>query len=277
MDSPALRQALRDAAQQAISEGDSSDEDTRDRRVHKAADRLKQDDAGDESSLLLDSLLALVTQDVGIDPHEGSVQRAIWRVRVMKLNLATARQSLDNTREEIFKLAATAEELKALKEMEDEADLDSLRDDESLRERRRQLQDEAIAAAKADGRLERKKLGAKQAGRVGLMLYNLGVGVLCDHLAIQHGEEVLNDFQRVQAHLFEEGGWTAAMAWVSLAAYHEEFLRIPADMKQILTEAPAQLVALQAMIGTVSVLKRNNRIPGQDPEPGDSFESLEDF
>ena len=232
---------------------------------------------GQASAQVLDSLLRLVSQDVGINPDEGSVQRAIWRVRVIKLNLLAARRSLDNSRQEIFGLAATGEELKTLKELDariDEAP-DSLAGDLVLEKRR--LQDEAIERASRDGSLQQKKLSGDQAKRVGLLLYNLGVGVVCDNLAVRHGQDVVDDFQRVKQDLFEKGGLEAALAWVSLAAYHREFLAVPADLGTILTEIPSQLGALGAMIGTIKVLKENNAIEEREAKPGDRFETIEDF
>lgn len=233
--------------------------------------------ATDPHTAGLDSLLGLAAQDVGIDPHEGSVQRAIWRVRVIKLNLGAARRSLDNTRQELFNLAATGEELKALKELDQR--LSSTADSSSgeLILERRRLQDEAIERAKADGSLRKKKLTGEQAKRVGLLLYNLGVGVVCDNLALRHSGSVLEDFQQVKHDLFQGGGFNGALAWVSLAAYHKEFLAIPAELKSILQEAPAQVQALGAMIGSVRVLKENNVLEEREVKPGDSFESLEEF
>lgn len=232
---------------------------------------------GEGSAQVLDSLLRLVTQDVGIDPDEGSVQRAIWRVRVIKLNLATARRSLDNSRQEIFGLAATGEELKTLKELNariDEAP-DSLAGDLVLEKRR--LQDEAIDRARADGSLQQKKLSGDQAKRVGLLLYNLGVGVVCDNLAARHGSAVVKDFERVKHDLFDGGGMEGVLAWMSLAKYRVDFLAVPADMGRILTEIPSQLGALGAMIGTIKVLKENNAIEEREVKPGDRFETIEDF
>lgn len=268
----ALRDAAAEARQQVQCSRSEQDED---------ADSLKAAaggcEAGDHQAQALDSLLRLVSQDVGINPDEGSVQRAIWRVRVIQLNLAAARRSLDNSRQEIFGLAATGEELKALRELDERigAAPDSLCGDLVLE--RRRLQDEAIARARQDGSLQRRRLSGEQAKRVGLLLYNLGVGVVCDNLAIRHGQTVVEDFQRVKRELFDEGGLTGALAWVSLAAYHKEFLAVPGNVKSILAEAPGQLTALGAMIGTIQVLKENNAIEARAADPGDSFESLEDF
>ncbi|MFA7329708.1 MAG: hypothetical protein WC326_01420 [Candidatus Delongbacteria bacterium] len=274
VDNPQLRQALRELAREAHAQaGGGAEQDD------KAEDsQLQIQLAGEAAEAAgLDSLLRLAAQDVGIDPDEGSVQRAIWRVRVIKLNLGAARRSLDNTRQEIFGLAATGEELKALKELDGRlaATPDSSAGDLILE--RRRLQDEAIERAKADGTLQKKKLSGDQAKRVGLLLYNLGVGVVCDNLAIRHSTSISRDFQRVKQDLFDNGGWNGALAWVSLAAYHQEFLAIPADLKEILQEAPAQVQALGAMIGTVRVLKENNAIEEREVQPGSSFESLEDF
>lgn len=274
VDNPQLRQALRELAREAhaqASGGEAQDDEAEDSQLQLQLAGEAAEAAG------LDSLLRLAAQDVGIDPDEGSVQRAIWRVRVIKLNLGAARRSLDNTRQEIFGLAATGEELKALQELDGRlsATPDSSAGDLILE--RRRLQDEAIERAKADGTLQRKKLSGDQAKRVGLLLYNLGVGVVCDNLAIRHSTSISRDFQRVKQDLFDNGGWNGALAWVSLAAYHQEFLAIPADMKEILLEAPAQVQALGAMIGTVRVLKENNAIEEREVQPGSSFESLEDF
>jgi len=272
VDNPQLRQALRDVAREA--RGQLQAGLAQERKADKVD--VQVEGTGPEAQLL-DSLLRLASQDVGVDPDEGSVQKAIWRVRVIRLNLAAARRSLDNTRQEIFQLAATAEEKKALEALDERlgAAPDSLSDDLVLE--RQRLQDEAIQRAKADGSLEKKKLSGEQAKRVGLLLYNLGVGVVCDNLAIRHSQSVLDDFQRVKRDLFEEGGMTGALAWLSLAAYHQEFLAIPATVKEILAEAPAQVQALGAMMGTVRVLKQNNAIEEREAQPGDSFVPLEEF
>lgn len=272
VDNPQLRQALRDVAREA--RGQLQAGLAQERKADKV--EVQVEGTGPEAQLL-DSLLRLASQDVGVDPDEGSVQKAIWRVRVIRLNLAAARRSLDNTRQEIFQLAATAEEKKALEALDERlgAAPDSLSDDLVLE--RQRLQDEAIQRAKADGSLEKKKLSGEQAKRVGLLLYNLGVGVVCDNLAIRHAQSVLDDFQRVKRDLFEEGGMTGALAWLSLAAYHQEFLAIPATVKEILAEAPAQVQALGAMMGTVRVLKQNNAIEEREAQPGDSFVPLEEF
>jgi hypothetical protein len=278
IDSQQFQQALRDAAQQTRQQLRSSLSGSSGERAPVQAGNVAVQVEGEgPQAEALDSLLRLAAQDVGIDPDEGSVQRAIWRVRVIKLNLSAARQSLDNSRQEVFNLAATGEELKALKELDERIAVapDSLSGDLVLEKRR--LQDEAIDRAKQDGRLQQKKLSGDQAKRVGLLLYNLGVGVVCDNLAIRHAQSVTDDFQRVKRDLFDEGGWNGALAWVSLAAYHKEFLAIPADVKTILTEAPTQVSALGAMIGTMQVLKQNNAIEEREAKPGDSFESLEDF
>jgi hypothetical protein len=273
IDSQQMKKALSQAARQAAADEDEADCRRPARRIGQA--EVSVEGSGAEAELL-DSLLRLAAQDVGINPKEGSVQKAIWRVRVIKLNLATARRSLDNSRQEIFGLAATAEELKALKELDERMAEADAQEEELVLERRR-LQDKAIERAKADGRLQRKELSGDQAKRVGLLLYNLGVGVVCDNLAIRHSQAVLDDFQRVKRHLFDEGGWNGAMAWIGLAAYHKEFLAIPGDLVHIGQEAPAQLAALGAMIGTIQVLKENNAITEREVRPGDSFESLEDF
>jgi hypothetical protein len=266
----ALKQAREQAREQAQAASDSARHD---------------DDAGREPAAAaqaapprtLDSLLRLAAQDVGINPDEGSVQRAIWRVRVIKLNLATARRSLDNMRQEIFNLAANGEELKALKELDERRATapDSL-DGELLLERRR-LQDAAIDQARRDGRLQQKRLGADQARRVGLLLYNLGVGVLCDRAAIEHAQSVVDDFTRLKEDLGGGKGWEGAAAWISLINYRQEFFAIPVDMGRVIIEAPAQLGALGAMIGTARVLKENNAIEEREAQPGDRFEELEDF
>jgi len=264
VDSQVLQQALRDIASQA--------------RQDLSHDRDGDGESGGEaeSPAALDSLLRLAAQDVGVDPDEGSVQRAIWRVKVIKLNLATARQSLDNTRQEIFHMAATAEELKALREMDDRraAVPDSLGEEWELE--RRRLQDEAIERARADGRLQRKRLTGEQAGRVGLLLYNLGVGVVCDNLALRHIKHMDDDFKQIRREL-GEGGLDAVVAWGSLAAYRKDFFAIPQDLTHILGEAPAQVTALTAMIGTVRVLKENNPIEEREVREGDTFVPVEDF
>lgn len=270
---PALRQALKQVAaqgrQQLLAQRDGAS-------TARGEDRGLAVPHGAESTAL-DSLLRLATQDVGVDPQEGSVQKAIWRVRIIKLNLASARQSLDNSRKEIFNLAATGEEKKALDHLDEVLANapDSLKGE--IRLERRKVQDEAIDKAKADGRLQEKRLSAEQAGRVGLLLYNLGVGVVCENLALRHSQEILDDFTRVKDELFNEGGMTGALAWVSLAAWHREFLAIPGDVRRIVAEAPAQISALGAMMGTLRVLKQNNPIPEREAKPGDSFESMEDF
>jgi len=272
VDNPQLRQALREVAREARGQLQAGVAEER------RGDKLKVEVHGEgPQARMLDSLLQLASQDVGVDPDEGSVQRAIWRVRVIRLNLAAARRSLDNTRHEMFQLAATTEEKLALQALDERLGTapDSLSDDLVLE--RRRLQDEAIERAKADGSLERKKLTGEQAKRVGLMLYNLGVGVVCDNLAIRHSQSVLDDFKRVKGDLFDEGGVTGALAWLGLAAYHQEFLAIPATMKEILAEAPAQVQALGAMMGTVRVLKQNNVIEEREVQPGDGFLPMEDF
>jgi len=225
----------------------------------------------------LDSIFRLIRQDVGIDPEEGSVQWAIWRLRVIKLNIRTARQALDNSREEIFGIGATAEEIAALKEMDAELEDAEGEQREELAERRRRFQEEAIQRSKEEGRLQRKKLGRRQAKRVGLLLYNLGVGVICDHLVIQHGEHVLDDFERVKRDLFDKGGAEGLKTWGSLIHHRIEFLKIPESLGQILLEVPGQLKALGAMISTIRVLRENNRIEERRPAAGDGFESMEDF
>jgi hypothetical protein len=272
VDNPQLRQALRDVAREARSQLQAGlAEERRD-------DKVEVEVHGDgPQARMLDSLLRLASQDVGVNPDEGSVQKAIWRVRVIRLNLAAARRSLDNTRQEIFQLAASTEEKRVLQILDERlaAAPDSLSDDLVLE--RQRLQDEAIERAKADGSLQQKKLTGEQAKRVGLLLYNLGVGVVCDNLAIRHAQNVLDDFQRVKRDLFDEGGMTGALAWLSLAAYHQEFLAVPATMKEILAEAPAQLQALGAMMGTVRVLKQNNAIEEREAQPGDGFVPMEEF
>ena len=225
----------------------------------------------------MDSLLRLVTQDVGIDPDEGTVQRAIWRVRIMKFNLRTARQALDNARNEIFELAATTEEKRALKELDERIETSEGQERDELVAERVRVQDEAIHRAREEGELERKKLSGEQAKRFGLLLYNLGVGVICDNLVIRHGKHVSSDFTRVKHELFDSGGVEAMLAWGSVLQYHEEFLAIPGDMIEIMQEVPLQLTALGNMISTIRVLKKNNEIEEREPEPGDSFESMEDF
>ena len=275
VDNPALRQALRQVAAQGRQQLlDRPRDGSGEGLAAKARTEGKQETA---ESQVLDSLLRLATQDVGVDPSEGSVQKAIWRVRLVKLNLATARQSLDNSRKEIFHLAATTEEKKALDQLDEAlaSAPDSLRGEISLT--RRRLQDEAIDKARADGRLQEKRLTGEQSARMGLLLYNLGVGVVCDNLALRHSQSMLDDFTRVKEDLFNEGGMTGALAWVSLAAWHKEFLAIPGDVKRIVAEAPAQIGALGAMMGTIRVLKQNNAIPEREAKPGDSFESMEDF
>jgi len=274
VDNPALRQALRQAAAQGRQQLTGRAEGQAAHRSGAAS--LKTKGEGPQAQTL-DSLLRLATQDVGVNPDEGSVQRAIWRVRLIKLNLATARRSLDNSRQEVFNLAATTEEKKALAQVEEQlaATPDSLQGELVLE--RQRLQEEAIDKAKADGRLQEKRLSGQQAARAGLLLYNLGVGVVCDNLALQHSQSVLDDFARVRDELFNEGGFTGALAWLSLAAWHKEFLAIPSDLKLILSEAPAQISALGAMMGTIRVLKQNNAIQEREAKPGDSFESLEEF
>lgn len=266
----ALRQAVAQGRQQLTGRGDG-------RATHQTGTTSRQAKGGGAQARTLDSLLRLATQDVGVNPDEGSVQRAIWRVRLIKLNLSTARRSLDNSRQEIFNLAATSEEKKALAQVEEglAAMPDSLQGELVLE--RQRLQEEAIEKAKADGRLQEKRLSGQQAARAGLLLYNLGVGVVCDNLALQHSQSVLDDFAQVRDELFNEGGLTGALAWLDLAAWHKEFLAIPGDLKHILGEAPAQISALGAMMGTIRVLKQNNAIPEREVKPGDSFESLEEF
>jgi hypothetical protein len=278
LDNPQVRQALQQIAQEARGQLQAgAAQPAANAQGANPAQLAALGKASGAETGVLDSLLRLAAQDVGINPDEGSVQRAIWRVRVIKLNLGAARRSLDNTRQEVFGLAASGEELKALKELDQRlaATPDSSAGDLILE--RRRLQDDAIERAKQDGSLQQKKLTGDQAKRMGLLLYNLGVGVICDNLAVRHSQSVLEDFQTVKQDLFNRGGMTGALAWVSLAAYHKEFLSVPADLKDIVSEAPAQLQALGAMIGTVRVLKENNAIEEREPQPGDSFESLEDF
>jgi len=279
IDQQAFQQAMRQAAaglQQELHQANGGGEaDSTRRQLKLFGQRV---DVASEPGTPLDSLLALLAQDVGIDPDEGTVQRAIWRVRVMKLNLATARQSLDNAREEIFGLAATAEERRALAALDARIDSADAAGRDELVAARRTFQDEAIERSKADGRLEERRLSGEQAGRVGLLLYNLGVGAVCDHLAIRHGGRVVHDFERVKHDLFDAGGGTGAMAWLSLGAYGPEFLRVPADVGAIVAEAPQQLAALGAMISTIGVLKRNNAISTPQDLPAiEGAEELESF
>lgn len=275
---PEFQAAMRQAAQEmqkGLQAQSGGGDDDGARQLNVFGQRVE---ARAESGSPLDSLLKLVAQDVGVDPDEGSVQRAIWRVRVMKLNLATARRSLDNAREEIFTLAATAEEKRALAELD--ASLECADDDgrDELLLQRKVFQEEAIERSKADGRLEERRLDGEQLTRVGLLFYNLGVGAVCDNLAIRHGSRVVSDFERVKRDLFDAGGSTGAMAWLGLAAWHQEFLQVPSDMGRVVQEAPMQLKAIGAMLGTIGVLKRNNELPAQEGGlPIDSFEELEDF
>ncbi len=259
-------QLLREAVKQSLREQPRS---TPQQRAHQQAE--------DPEVAMLDSMLRLVTQDVGIDPDEGSVQKAIWRIRIMKFNLRAARQSLENARNEIFDLAASTEEKRALKELDERIEASEGQEREELVAERVRVQDESIERARADGELERKKLTGEQAKSFGLLLYNLGVGVICDNLVIRHGGHVSKDFYRVKNDLFDAGGVAGMLAWGSVLEYHTEFIAVPTDMIQILQEVPLQLQALLHMIDTIRILKKNNEIEEREPELGKSYESEEDF
>jgi hypothetical protein len=262
---------LKNAMRAAIKEGMAAPEN--EKSVPKK--EMNQDEERELANA--DSLLKLITQDVGIDPKKGSVQRAIWRVRVIELNIKTARQALDNSREEIFGIGATAEEIKALKEMDQSINSAAGDSKEELITERRQFQEESIKRSKSEGRLEKKKLGKDQAKRVGLLLFNLGVGVICDNLVIKHSSHVTHDFIEVKKDIFDRGGADAFLAGASVLKYRKDFLSLPERIAGILKEAPAQLVALGNMISTIKVLKQNNDIEEREPQAGDSFEKMEDF
>lgn len=228
-------------------------------------------------SAALDSLFRLIAQDVGINPEEGNVQRLIWRVRVIRLNTETARQAINNCRSEIFNIAANTEQIRALKELNGRISLaEGEQKDELIAERRR-YEDETIQGAKSDGSLEQKRLGGDQAARVGLLLYNLGVAGICDNLALRHIPNIDNDFKQVKADLFERGGVDALWAGVSLGLYSKEFLAIPSDLLTLGGELPRQLGAIGHLVGTIGVLKKNNRITEREAKPGDRFEDTEQF
>lgn len=228
-------------------------------------------------SAALDSLFRLIAQDVGINPDEGNVQRLIWRTRVIRLNTETARQAINNCRTEIFNMAANAEQIKALKELNGRIALaEGEQKDELIAERRR-YEEESIRTAKDDGTLEQKRLSGDQAARVGLLLYNLGVAGICDNLALRHIPNIDNDFKQVKADLFDRGGTDALWAGVSLGMYYKEFLNIPVDLVALGGELPRQLGAIANLMGTIGVLKRNNEIVEREAKPGDRFETTEEF
>ncbi|MCA9782093.1 MAG: hypothetical protein KDC10_01725 [Calditrichaeota bacterium] len=231
----------------------------------------------DSASAELDSLFKLISQDVGINPDEGHVQKLIWRTRVIRMNAETARQAIQNCRTEIFNIAANTEQLRALKEMDAQIDTAQGAAKDELIAARKRYEEAAIDSARNDGSLEQKRLGTDQAARVGLLLYNLGVAGICDNLALRHLPNIDNDFKEVKADLFDRGGSNALWAGMSLGVYAKEFLAIPGDLIHFGIELPKQLFAIGNLVGTIGVLKKNNQIEEREAKPGDSFQSLEEF
>ncbi len=234
---------------------------------------LSESEEGEEPVLdhETDSLFALIAQDVGINKDEGNVQRLIWRVRVIRFNAQTAAQAIRNGRSEIFQMAANAEQLKAMKELDERIEAAEGEEQEELIAERQRYQEETLKAAKEDGTLEKKKLRGDQAKRVGLLLYNLGVAAICDNIALKNLPHIDNDFKEVKKDFTERGGVDALWSGLSLGIYAQEFFAIPTELLTFGRQLPAQLVAIGNLVGTINVLKKNNEIEEREAQLGDDF------
>lgn len=224
-------------------------------------------DGGGEYKSDADSLASLWTQDVGVDPHKGAFSKLVWRTRLIDMNLGAAQQSIDNARSEIFNLAATSEQRKQLEELDAKAgQSEGAAKDELIAERKR-YESEAIEGAKQDGSLEQKRLSGEQAGRMALVGYNLGIAAWCNSVVSRSLPRLGDDMQNAIANPLDPG----------LIKYGKDVTKFPGYLTGWPVQLTSQLGAINSLLGTIQVLKRNNTIEERPVDPAAGWASEEEF
>lgn len=200
----------------------------------------------------------------------GAADPKAWLGRADELlaHLEGATSCLESSRAALFGLAATSEEKRLLKDLEQAADSSA----EDLSLRRRQYQAEVVEQARRERRFEAARLTGEQAANMGRLGSNLLLAVRRDQVAVEAGRRLLGDADDVLRAARDPVG--AAR----LGAGAGRVVAMPARLKEALGMVPGQLDALQALLEAVEQTRAHNPVRlAPPPETGGDYQPVEDF
>jgi len=177
-----------------------------------------------------------------------------------------ARSCLDASRGALFGLAATAEEKKLLEETRAVA----AEKGEDLVLATRKVEDEVLAKAREEKRLESRKLAGAQRDNMARLGGNLLLAIQTERRALETGKTLLGKADDAVKAARDPG--TA----LRLGKDAGRVLALPDKLGSTLQEIPAQLSSLQALLQAVEQSRKANDFPLAAPAGG-GYGVVEEF
>lgn len=210
-------------------------------------------------------------------PGHGGSDPVAWLQKVDDTleQVTEATRRLDEGRDALFSLGATAEEKALLQEMQaraDSAGTDAEREEAVAA--LRSYQDETVRKAREEGRYAKKELDERQRKNLGRLLGNLGLAVLNERAAIA-GSQLLID----EADDVLKGARQPRNA-LRLGKNAKRVVAAPGKLSSTIAAVPRQLEALGNLLAAAQELKRDDdggAVDETPPAEPTTYETLEDF
>jgi hypothetical protein len=198
----------------------------------------------------------------------GQVDPKAWldKADAFLADVAGARACLDGSRGALFGLAATAEEKKLLEETRSGA----AQRGEDLVLATRKVEDEVLARAREEKRLESRKLSGAQADNMTRLGGNLLLAIQRETRALETGKSLL---EKADDAVKAAGEPSTALRLGKDAA---RVAALPGKLGTTLKEIPAQLSSLQALLQAVEQSRKGNAFPLAAPAAG-GYAAVEEF
>lgn len=197
---------------------------------------------------------------------KGDPKAWLNKVDAFLADVEGARTCLDVSRGALFGLAATAEEKKLLEETRTKA----VEKGEDVVLATRKVEEEVMAKALAEKRLESRKLAGTQLGNMGKLGGNLLKAIKKDTSALEKGKSLLEEADDAVKAASDPG--TA----LKLGKDASRVAALPKKLGTALKELPAQLSSLQALLQAVEQSRKDNDIPLTE-SAGEGYDQLEEF